>query len=495
MIKAFLWLGFIGAVLLLLLGWWEFPLLIFILCAGITLHHSLFREDWPMGYILTVLFGVVLLLIAGLFAQPERVSISPWLDGLLLAGLGLLIFEAAFGLTSLIYVEMGLGNARFLRQRLLGRRIMQIFEGVIGMRRAFMLSTAMYPLSVHVISEGKSVFPEGSKLRDLGPSLVVVNKGDAVITERFGRFRRIAGRFFMSDDFEYIVAVVDLYPQTDSVEVEDLLTRDGVEVDIELLVRYRVRRGSVDGRYDEFAWDDLLAYDPEAVLAAAFKVDDWQQAVRDQAKLLAQEIVARYTLDDISDPAMRRTTSGTSSPREEVVDEIRRRLEADVERWGVEIMDLAIEKVEVQTDEALRPVRDYRQISWERAIRQLQAETERLVNVIEARGEQEATEFRAEARRRLEQVMNATMAENLGQFLQAVTDGGGVIDPALLQRYVAVLEKVSWLLHQGDPRAIYTIELMEKIAETPKEDRATLFMPSDITLPPGIPGQKGGSQP
>ncbi len=498
--KVLLWLGFICALLLLVLGLWWFPLLIFLLCSAISIYYLLYRQDDRLGYFLATFFSLILLAAAGArlaLAAPEKNLLVALLDGVLLMGLGLAINYAVYGFTSLIYVEAGYfaddgKHPAALRHGWLGQHLLSAFTPIIGMGRAFMVATGLYPLSVHVIKEGKSRFPPGDTLGLLGPSFVVVNKGDVVVTERFGRLRRVADRFFISEPFEYTMAAINVRPQTDPVEVEDLLTRDGVEVDIELMVRYQIRRGAVDGRRDEFTWEDRLAYDPDAVLDAAFKVKDWQQAVRDQAKLLTQEVVARYTLDDISDPAMRRTTSGASSPREEVVDEIRRRLDNDVARWGVELLDLAIEKVEVQ-NEALRPVRDYRQVSWERAIGELRAETERLVGVIEAKGVQEATEFRAEAQSRFEQIMNAAMAENLGQFLQAVTDGGGEIDAELLQRYIAVLEKVSWLIHKGDAEAIYTIETMEKIAES-AEGRTTLFMPSGVTLPPGIPGRRGGDQ-
>ncbi len=495
--------GFIFALLLLILGWWTLPLLIFVIFSALCLRSFLFSEDWRLGYILIVAFSLVLLFVAGeelAFAVPGKSAGAALIEGALLVALGVLINFAAYGFTSIIYVEAGHVEAgekptATLRHGWMSQHLLSAFTPIIGMGRAFMIATGLYPLSVHVIKDGKSTFPlpkkeGGDTLGLLGPSFVVVNKGTVVVTERFGRFKRIADRFFTSEPFEYSMAAINVRPQTDAVKVEGLLTRDGVAVEVELLVRYQIRRGSAEGRYDEFTWDDLLAYDPEAVLAAAFKVDDWQKAVRDQTVLRAQEVVARYTLDDISDPAMRRTASGVSSPREEVVEEIRERLESDVAQWGVEILEMAIKDVEIARRQpgVLRTVRRYREVTWERAIRELRAETDRLVTIIAAEGDRAAIEERARAQETLERVLNAALADNLRQFLQAVTkpEVEGV-DKKLLTRYVAALEKVTWLLHSGDSVGIYMVELLEKIAENP--ETTTTFLPSGISISPSIEGR------
>ncbi len=488
-----LWAGFIFALLLLILGWWKLPLLIFVVCGGLCLHSFLFKKDWRLGYALIVVFSLILLFVAGeelAFAEPGKSTWVALIEGALLVALGVLINAASYGFTSIVYVEAGQEKTAALRHGWMARHILSAFKPIIGMGRAFMIATGLYPLSVQVIKEGKTVFPPGAQLGLFGPSFMVVNKGDVVVTESFGKIRRIAGgTFFISDNFESVLAAIDMRTQTEDLPVENLLTRDGVKVNALILLRYRIRRGE---ERDTSPVADPFPIDREAILAAAFEVDDWQRAVQDQTILITQEVVARYTLDDISDPAMRRTASGVSSPREEVVGEIRSQLESDVEPWGVEILELAIKDVEIakRQPDVLRSVRRYREVTWERAIRELRAETDRLVNVITAEGDRAAIEERARARETLERVLNTAMADNLGQFLQAVTaPGAKEVDPELLSRYVAVLEKVTWLLHSGDSAGIYMVELLEKIAENPQT--TTLFLPSEIPAPPGFGGRRG----
>lgn len=99
-----------------------------------------------------------------------------------------------------------------------------------------------------------------------GPGTVVVGQGDAIITERNGRFQRVVGPgSHVLRQYEYVRSVVDLRTHERTNPAITLYSKDGIEIRTTLTVTYRISRG--DKQPHE---RDPFPFEEDAVRRAAY---------------------------------------------------------------------------------------------------------------------------------------------------------------------------------------------------------------------------------
>ena len=140
-------------------------------------------------------------------------------------------------------------------------------------------------------------------LRVGGPGTVSVDAGNAIVTELNGRFQRVLGSGKHSlIRFERVVALLDLRLQERSQSEIKLATRDGIELETEIAITFRIKRGD-----EPVTKSNPFPYDAEAVRQAAYaqtalagrQVSDWQAFALTTAVSKLRDFVSVQLLDEL----------------------------------------------------------------------------------------------------------------------------------------------------------------------------------------------------
>lgn len=136
-----------------------------------------------------------------------------------------------------------------------------------------------------------------------GPGRIAVSIGDAVVTERNGRFERVLGPGLHNlGRFEYPYAVIDVRPQERETDSAALVTSDGIEVTIAISVTFQIDPGEEIPTKNE-----PFPFDRDAVRRAAYaetnvgelEINTWESLPLIVAVDQLRDIVAEYRFDEL----------------------------------------------------------------------------------------------------------------------------------------------------------------------------------------------------
>jgi regulator of protease activity HflC (stomatin/prohibitin superfamily) len=285
-------------------------------------------------------------------------------------------------------------------------------------------------------------------LRVGGPGRIAVVAGDVAITELNGRFHHILGPGSHTlDRLEYVQAILDLRPQERTATKIPLITHDGIEVNADVTVTFRLEMGD-----DIPSKSNPYPYDEEAVQMAAYNetilpdgtVSAWDSAPLNSVKGNLAKIVANYRLDDLL-----HTRQG-EDPFLAIRNELLHQVRPFLLNQGIELLSLHISRLDLPETISEQYVQ-YWQAYWQTQIRLQQAEGE-------ARSLEEMEIARAEA--------EMTM-------VQAIVEG--------VQR----ARRISNTNNMNEIIALRLVEALEKIAEQSQQST-----PLPISLLPQIDGMR-----
>ena len=287
-----------------------------------------------------------------------------------------------------------------------------------------------YPYYLIEDGEMTKVKPEGVLDRLGGPGVAVVKPYNAVAFERGGKVTRIEGPdLFMTKRFEFAKHVIDLRPQWESFEVEEVLTRDKVPLHIKCGLGYRIEsreqtaergedpREMIEGRrFPGIISGEYPVYKRTIFKAAYGPAGDWKFTTKGATITKLREVVSEFGLRDI----YRRGEQGkeftpveqgeelvpNEQVKEFVLAEIGRRTKEKVagiaHYWGVKVGTVNIDTIEVS--ESVKESEAIREQVWkmwgaEYAGRTalIEAEGKKEVVVTEAVAEREAASIKAVA--------------------------------------------------------------------------------------------------
>ena len=247
------------------------------------------------------------------------------------------------------------------------------------------------------------------RLRVGGPGWIQIGVSDVAVTEVNGRYYRIIpiGKHFLQS-IEYIHTVLDLRPQERSSHDLLLITKDGIQIEANLRIAFRIDTGN-----NPPTKSYPYPYNQEAVRKIAYgqtvqpdgRTSSWDDLPIKVVQRELKKIVARYTLDEILNPSR-----PSEEPHLTIQSELTRQTRQSLANNGIQLTDLQIEKIAMPQD-AMAQYIEYWQSHWESQIQISQADGDAymLEEIEVARAEAEVTMIQAimEGVQRAQQAGNA----------------------------------------------------------------------------------------
>jgi hypothetical protein len=308
-----------------------------------------------------------------------------------------------------------------------------------------------------------------------GPASLVVYHDTAVVTEQYGRLRRVLGAGFPQlEPFERVWEIVDLRPQRWVQEVF-ALTKEGIpitcEADISFKIDDRVRDVGGRERTEEPTAEAPYPYTKEAVFRAAtsklirepkheptFVTWAGRVAIGSTVGTL-RNILAEYRLDWLIAPPQ----PGQEHPREEIRQRLEEELREAVRAVGARLLKVNLGKIEVKAgDEAVsKELSDIISKQWVEAwCADWQS------RALTSRAEGEAELLRMDATRIQAQ---AEMVITLTEALQSTIMSQQTIEPYMLA--LRFVEALRWMSYDPStrefmpPEAMRTLKRMQTLLE------------------------------
>ncbi len=232
-------------------------------------------------------------------------------------------------------------------------------------------------------------------LRVGGPGAVIIGSGEVAVTELNGRFHRVlkSGKHNL-ERFEIVYAVLDLRQQERRVTAVPLVTKDGISLQADLYLTFRIDTGG-----EPVAPGNPFPYDEEAVRSAAYtqtimpdnRVLGWDTLPERMARGKLGQIIRTYRLDEI-----------LRLPREDedqyhaIQQNLTRELRRVLRDRGIELLSVVVGSFKLPDAVEDQYVRNW-QIDWEmqRRIQQADGQAAALEEMELARAEAEITMVQA----------------------------------------------------------------------------------------------------
>jgi regulator of protease activity HflC (stomatin/prohibitin superfamily) len=312
----------------------------------------------------------------------------------------------------------------------------------------FLFASATRSLrALQIVQDGRVIYsmPSSDSFRMPGPGILVIRSGNAGVLERSGKITRIVGPgFYLTEAFEHLSAIVDLSLQSESWDLQDVLTKDSVPLEVEFTVQYRIM-------IDQPALITKAEYrlDEEAMRRAVLTTADWNEQTKVVAESVLRDTIATRFLDEIYDPRSLRFSSG-ATPRVPLQHELRRRLGRESQRWGVEIVRVTLDKITLPREVKQRMVEAW-DVAWHDVVEVARALTEAEAITAKAIGKGRAAYVEAvnSARARLE-------AAGIDRFVKLLDAEGAAWAE---QRAADIGQRTKWLEARG--AAIAELEAAE----------------------------------
>jgi hypothetical protein len=328
-----------------------------------------------------------------------------------------------------------------------------------------------------VVKGGKIYSGEDSPVARVGgPAKLAIYNDSAVVTEQYGRLKRVLGPGpAQLERFEKIWETVDLRPQRWVHEVF-ALTKEGIPISCEADISFKID-DQPDGPRRKAHLEEPYPYVEEAVFRAAAgtwirdvegtgRYRKWPgRVVIGMADALLCDILAEYRLDWLIAPSQ----PGQMQPREEIRQRLEKGLEEGVGSVGAKILNVAIGAIEVKAEEeeTAQKLSDMVSKQW---IEAWHADWK--VRALASRAEGEAALLRMDTAQIQAQ---AEMVVMLTEALQATIMNQGAIEPYILAiRFVEALRWMSYNTHTREfmpPEAMRTLNRLQEMlgveAETP----------------------------
>ncbi len=348
-----------------------------------------------------------------------------------------------FAVIAVLPILMALTSVALLASRFLRDlyNIKSLPEAFAFLSRLFFMPIKFAPYLL--IKEGRIALGEGSGLHKIGgPGYLVVYHDSAVVTEQFGKLKRvITSGFPRLERFERVWEIVDLRPQRWPFKVNGM-SREGIPVSCIADITFRIddRVQVADGEFQPKQVSDEnkepYPFTEAAVFRAAtsrwVRPPDWTGRPQDWAgrvvigftEGILRNILAEYRLDWLLAPA----PSETEHPREVIRRRLEEQLHNRVSRVGARIVSVKLGDIEVDEQIPLQWLEAW-QADWEG-------------QALATRAEGEAELLRMEVAQAQAQ---AEMIIALNRALQSAVTKKDDLQPYLLaSRFVQALNWISY---------------------------------------------------
>jgi len=209
------------------------------------------------------------------------------------------------------------------------------------------------------------------------PGVRIINQYERGVVLRLGKFSRM-----LNPGFHIIIPYIDHLVKVDvrttpmDIPKQEVITRDNVTVNVDAIVYFRVIDAS----------------------KAVLETTNYSYATSTFAQTALRDVTGNFDLDEIL------------SKRDEISVQIREIVDAQADKWGIDIESVKLQNIELPTD-------------MKRAMaKQAEAERERRAAIISADGEKAAATAVAEAARMLAQTPGGLNIRTLQTLEKISTD-------------------------------------------------------------------------
>jgi regulator of protease activity HflC (stomatin/prohibitin superfamily) len=491
-----------------------------------------FKLHWIAGYVLLTT-GLLFLIFYLPPPRLRRLLITLYLIFViaLLTGTGLQMFLAANETVARLIEESKIVN--FLIGGQTEQIILSIVIGlitgvsVVGVPLlAVMLASSEYILALHevhgierkdalrvlwslimafnypwmIIEDGEMTQskPAGVLPEVGGPGVAVIRAGNAVVFQRAGKISQITGSgLVLLERYEHIRAIFELRPLWELRELENVLTKDRIPLEIVMGVGFQIEPKAVtDQRPESFVEPDGEAL--SEVIGDIYKVYKatikkavyhitpvgWNVLTLAVAQNLLRDIIATYNFDEI----FKRVDEVGGEPGgfdpdqrtiKEIEDKIMEKLSAAAPQWGAQAQGVDIREIRIRED-VLEKLLDWWGAEWKRRIAIKEAEGEREATIVKADGERIALLRSAEAEARALTALERVKAEARGEMIRQMTDALNQVPGNMALRFIRVVEQLSRDMVTDNIGARRYIEVLEVLAKS--EGQKTIIIGGDRQL-------------
>jgi hypothetical protein len=187
-----------------------------------------------------------------------------------------------------------------------------------------------------IIRDGQSMLPTTD--RDvLGPHLVIINPGSAVVMEQGGRQTRVSGPgIFWSGFFEFARKAYNLRCQQDIIRSNSVLTNDLIPTTITLCVSYRLSMRPEVSTGE----DPLNEVEEQIIKHIDLNMPDWEQETKSTVQGVARQAASQWSLGELM------TAANTAAVERQIVRESNRRLNPR----GILVEQIVVENIQPQSE-------------------------------------------------------------------------------------------------------------------------------------------------
>jgi regulator of protease activity HflC (stomatin/prohibitin superfamily) len=209
----------------------------------------------------------------------------------------------------------------------------------------------------------------------VGPGIVLTNADHAIAVYSGAGFRRVSPPGVTFTHWaEEVQEVVDLRPQLRAMPPVVVKTKDGIDVEVVTFTPFRIQSNDRELELgSSFPFDKKAIY--KVVHAQRVAQEDgqkqgWDRLVRQTCERVMRDIVAEYTLDELSS-----LYEPHRDPRAEIAARMRAQVAEEIEEWGLELIGGGISNLKPPPKVIQQRIEHWK-AHWERRIRVLEAEAE-----------------------------------------------------------------------------------------------------------------------
>lgn len=151
---------------------------------------------------------------------------------------------------------------------------------------------------------------------EIVPGVKVIRPKERGLIERFGNYQKYA-----KPGFHFIIPFVDrmyrvnVTEQSVNINPSDMITKDNLNAEVDLVVYYQVRANEDDVKKSEY------------------KADDYEQQIISLAQTTARNVIGTMKFEEVN------------SNRTKLNNELRDELDEETEKWGIEVVRVEMEEI------------------------------------------------------------------------------------------------------------------------------------------------------
>jgi regulator of protease activity HflC (stomatin/prohibitin superfamily) len=423
----------LGILLALLLLQYADPIIATVVFISALTLGAYVYAGWERAWAVGVIGSLLLAFVIGATLVTAE---GQWIAAGLLALIPPLIavwmmFEAA---TQLLIVWRG-GDRQSAGALMAG-----FFVSGLGRLRSLLPGPSQSFFSIQVISKGAMTYsrPPSKSIRMLGPGMIIVDSGNAVILEKNGQITRVEGPGFLkTEPYEILAAIVDLGLQKKTLNATtDILTRDGIPLQVTCTILFRIV-------CDEKALIEKGKYcvDPTNVHRAILWAADWMEQTELVARTVLRDKIAERRLNEIIYQPRSKELGEAPPSRAHLQEIIRSEVDRQSREWGVEVVKFSIDEIHMP-DAIKQRMLDHWDIDWRYIVELSKKVTDGEVTRLDAITQRRVTEIKRQTSE-IEAMITAIEARAQADAHLLERRGLAIAEAERFQRVLGAIQQIA----------------------------------------------------